>query len=154
MPVDALFESMVGCGAQFAFERGAASEGARFGKRPLHRPPQDGGVKPSLQRRDRGGISTTENIQFVVENGPQKGPLKVLVEAFLLAFCPTCRRADIFHNERIFGRQNTNLATNSLPKPAVSRFSVVFPSDRLLLALQREAQRAPFHQSKSKRGIS
>jgi hypothetical protein len=89
-----------------------------------------------------------------VENQPPKSPLKVLVEAFLLAFCPTCRRADIFNNERILGRQSTNPAANSAPKPAVSRFSVVFRSERLLLDLTKEARRAPFHQSKSKRGIS
>jgi hypothetical protein len=193
MPVDALFESMVGCAMPIGFGLGGASEGARFGKRPLHKQTQEGGLKPPLQRLGAASekaprllrrlglqpqrtsqqecgalapeveiadvslqfaISTTKSGQSVVENHPSKSPLKVLVEAFLLAFCPTCRRADIFHNECILGRQNTNPATNSVPKPAVSRFSVVFPSERLLLDLTKEARRAPFHQSKSKRGIS
>jgi hypothetical protein len=130
MPVDALFESMVGV-------TGVS---------------QEGGLKPPLldARSGRVAISTTKSRQFVVENRPQKSPLKVLVEAFLLAFCPKCRRADIFHSDRILGRQNANPAANSVPKPAVSRFSVVFPSERLLLALTKEARRAPFHQSNSK----
>jgi hypothetical protein len=158
MPVDALFESMVGCAAQFGFGQDVASENARLRRRPLHRQPQEGGLKPPLQRAyarfGRVAVSTTKNTHLVVENYPRKSPLKVLVEAFLLAFCPTCRRADIFHNERILGRQDADLAANSVSKPAVSRFSVVFPSDRLLLDLTKEARRAPFHQSKSKRGIS
>jgi hypothetical protein len=182
MPVDALFESLAGAMAgwrpidpvrrrmalampaaeggneQMGFKQGKASESARLGGRPLHTQPQDGGLKPPLQSRrahsDRVAVSTTSNSQLVVENHPQKSPLKVLVEAFLLAFCPTCRRADIFNNERILGRQTTNPAANSVPKSAVPRFSVVCPSERLLLDLTKEARRASFHQSKSKRGIS
>ena len=194
MPVDALFESM-GCAMPVGFGPCAVSQGARLRRRPLHREPQEGGLKPPLQSSGRvprffrrlglqprrtshqehgalapevgaardirsfpqsgsAGVSTTNSTQLVVENRPEKSPLKVLVEAFLLAFCPTCRRADIFHNKRILDRQNTNPAANSLPKPVVSRFSVVFPSERLLLDLTKEARRAPFHQSKSKRGIS
>jgi hypothetical protein len=101
----------------------------------------------SLQHAGNKRISTTRNEQFVVENHPQKSPLKVLVEAFLLAFCPTCRRADIFHNERILSRSNTNSAENSVPKPALSKFSVVCPSERLLVDLTKEARRAPFRAS-------
>jgi hypothetical protein len=153
MPVDALFESM-GCAGQIGFRPGVDSEGARLRRRPPHIEPQEGGLKPPLQGQERVAVSTTKSGQFVVENRPEKSPLKVLVEAFLLAFCPTCRRADIFHNKRILDRQNADLAVNSLPTAAVSRFSVVFPSDRLLLDLTKEARRAPFHQSKSKRGIS
>jgi hypothetical protein len=89
-------------------------------------------------------ISTTAFERFVVENGPEKPPLKVLVESLLLAFCTKCRHADIFHgdsNPRASGGSFTGNSTNQ------PRFSVVFRSGRLL-------RRAPFHQSKSKRGIS
>jgi hypothetical protein len=157
MPVDALFESMAGY-VPVGFEWGVVAESVRFGKRPLHGQTQEGGLKPPLQRLDghsvRAAVSTTKSGQFVVENRPEKSPLKVLVEAFLLAFCPTCRHADIFHSERILGRRITSSAANSIPKRALSRFSVVCPSERLLLDLTKEARRAPLHQSKSKRGLS
>src|SRR5271154_530822 len=98
MPVDALFEAMAGCFARTGIGLGVASDGARLGRRPLHGETQEGGVKPPLQRIRAVGVSTTETWQFVVENRGEKRGLKVLVEAFLLAFCPTCRRADIFHS--------------------------------------------------------
>jgi len=48
-------------------------------------------------------VSTTESEPFVVENGLEKPPLKVLVESFLLAFWMKCRRADIFHRFAVSG---------------------------------------------------
>jgi len=144
MPTDALFEVVAGCVKQIEFRPGAASESARFGSPPLREKAQEGGLKRPLQRPDRCsgpvGVSTTEFLQFVVENRGEKSALKVIVEAFLLGFCTKCRRADIFHRNGNLPASGGDLIANSTREPT---FSAVFCSGRL-------PRRAPFHQFKSK----
>jgi hypothetical protein len=144
MPADALFEVMAGCVARGGRWPDAATKGARFGKRPLQRETQEGGLRPPLQRQEshfnRETVSTTEFRSFVVENRGEKRALKVLVESLLLAFCTKCRRADIFH--RIANRA-ASVGDLTVVSEQQSRFSSEFCSGRL-------PRRAPFHQSKSK----
>src|ERR1700682_2754684 len=107
MPADALFEVMAGCVAGFSFPHGAALRArdarhanflqglkpvraSRFtqGLKPL--PPQEATFRPRplLDPHLRiASVSTTEFSGIVVENRSEKSGLKVLVEAFLLAFC-------------------------------------------------------------------
>jgi hypothetical protein len=124
MPADALFEVMAGCVTRVGFGPGMVSEGARLRGRPLHRQTQCGGLKPPLQRPDfrsrRETVSTTELGSFVVENGPKKPALKVLVESFLLAFCTKCRRADIFHRIAVTGSDGRRISRFLSRKPSAN----------------------------------
>lgn len=97
MPVDALFESMLGCTGVWP------PVGSIRRRMALAMPAslREAGIPATNSQAGNEQLSTTVSGQFVVENRPEKRPLKVLVEAFLLAFCPTCRRADIFHSGEI-----------------------------------------------------
>jgi hypothetical protein len=61
-------------------------------------------------------VSTTDFESFVVENGPEKLPLKVLVESLLLAFYMKCRRADIFHRIAVAGSNRRRILRFSSQK--------------------------------------
>jgi hypothetical protein len=125
MPVDALFESMpTGTGVW----RPVSSIRRRMAL-AMPANPQDAGIPAQYSREGNEQISTTESTQFVVENRPEKSALKVLVEAFLLAFCPTCRRADIFHRLAVLGSGGRGIP--HVPSQESSPFLAAMPSTRV-----------------------
>jgi hypothetical protein len=177
MPVDARFECLPGCGYSPAHsrDRKGVPRGARWRQDTLPNPGVAILIAPprlalssapsrGVWRLERSAFaaeligsrntrpgsaqnSTTKSSPLVVENQTEKYALKGLVEAFLLAFCPTCRRADILDSLSISTARTFVFRTGRSSDRPESRFVGTLPGSA------RQSPSRPYFQSNFKRGI-